>query len=114
MKCFNNRVEDGSDDDFDEEVCPNCGVAGGIEASDDGNRDQSCGTCGKVLLIDGKKPVETLPDEKQFRKLFPNVDPKNVKEEGMFKGSGLRFVDKTTGNTYAYNGGEWRQKYTIC
>lgn len=44
MKCF------GDSEIFEEQVCPICGPRGGIEASDDGNRDQNCGTCGKVLL----------------------------------------------------------------
>ncbi len=43
---------------FDIQVCPHCGVDGGIEATDDGNRDQECATCGKILLVDGKKPVK--------------------------------------------------------
>ena len=114
MKCFS--IPSDSDDDdqiFEEQVCPICGPAGGIEASDDGNRDQSCGTCGKVLLIDGKLP--SLPDLKQFEKLFPTANPKNVKQVGMFKGSGMHFVDKSTCINYAYGGGKgWRQMEFIC
>ncbi len=34
--------------------CPDCDNKGGVEASDDGNRDQICG-CGKVLMKDGVK-----------------------------------------------------------
>ena len=34
--------------------CPACDNKGGVEASDDGNRDQICG-CGKVLMKDGVK-----------------------------------------------------------
>jgi hypothetical protein len=57
---------------------------------------------------------ESFPDVEQFVKLFPNVDVKNVKQEGMFKGSGLHFVDKTTGVNYAYGGGHgWRQLYVL-
>ncbi len=48
---------DSEDDILPIQVCPKCGPSGGIDASDDGNRDQSCGTCGMVLLIDGK-PVK--------------------------------------------------------
>ncbi len=115
MKCFS--IPSDSDDDdkiFEEQVCPICGPAGGIEASDDGNRDQSCGTCGKVLLKDGKKVDPRrlnlfqkkfeIPDTNEFKKLFPDVDVKNIKLTARTRGSGDEYMDTKTGIRYLYGG----------
>lgn len=95
MKCF------GDSEIFEEQVCPICGPSGG---TDDGNRDQNCGTCGKVLLKDGKKPFwfcspkKEIPDTNEFKKTFPDVNVNNIKLQGNV------YVDTKTGIRYLHWG----------
>lgn len=105
MKCFE-LPSDSEDEIFEEQVCPDCGPAGGIEASDDGNRDQSCGTCGKVLLQDGKKVKRSplrFPRIDLFQKKFPDVFVANLKQKQVIKSLDIQFVDQANGDIYAYN-----------
>ena len=51
-----NFDSDSEDEIFPLLECPDCGEDGGVEATDDGNRDQIC-DCGKVLMKDGVKKI---------------------------------------------------------